>query len=116
MLDKSVTEQSKSTRREEQVKRRDYHLTNWRASGQGMSEYCRGHDISTSTLSGWDRKSKTSKSVVKAKKSNFKQVHLTNPVSDTHPELMVNIRGNMKLYFKTISNVSLISSLLKELG
>lgn len=116
VLDKSVTEKSNSTIREEQIKRRDYHLANWQTSGQGMSEYCRNNGVSTSTLSTWNRKSKISKPVVKTKKSNFKQVQLTNPVFDSHPELMVNVRGNMKLYFKTISNVSLISSLLKELG
>jgi transposase-like protein len=106
----------KKTKRHFSPEEKQNHVINLNKSGLRLSDYCRSNNLSTSTLSTWRRKHKIPKSIEKPSSPAFKQVHLTNPVSDTHPELMVNVRGNMKLYFKTISNVPLISSLLKELG
>ena len=86
------------------------HVKNWQSSGQTLSEYCRANKLGISTLSTWVSKLKNAT-------ANFKEVEISkeSPIGAPQPALLVNVRGYLKLYFKDITDIKLIASLLREL-
>ena len=86
------------------------HIVALQASNQGLSNYCRQHNLSTSTMSTW---------MTKFKKDNhfFKQVNVIPEMQkvDNRPLLTVIVRGTLKLSFNDLSDIEAISKLLRDL-
>ena len=86
------------------------HIMALQASNQGLSNYCRQHNLSTSTMSTW---------MTKFKKDNhfFKQASVVPEIQrmDNKPILTVIIRGILKLSFNDLSDIETISKLLRDL-
>ena len=102
----------KSESNQEQVKQKDkdYHIKSWQASGQRPSIYCRENNLAPSTFRTWLEQSAI-------KKPAFKKVPIKSLPKrlDEPPVLLVKIGDNLKLYFNTLTDISSIMKLLKEL-
>lgn len=102
----------KSESNQEQVKKKgkDYHIKSWQASGERPSTYCRENNLAPSTFRTWLKQSAIKKPV-------FKKIPI-KPLPkrlDEPPVLLVKIGDNLKLYFNTLTDISSIMKLLKEL-
>ena len=86
------------------------HIMALQSSKQGLSNYCRQHNLSTSTMSTW---------MTKYKKDNhfFKQANVISEKQkiDNRPILTVIVRGTLKLSFSDLSDIETIAKLLRDL-
>ena len=89
---------------------RQQHLADWKNSGLVMSEYCKNHDVSISSLSVWNKA--CSRPTTKELKPIATKSH-TKPLNKQRPIEVVTLRG-IKIRLSDIDQLPIILNIINE--
>jgi len=90
---------------------RQAYLDDWKKSGLTMREFCRQHDLSLSSFSGWAKQSKTPERVFKSLATSSSVTH--------HVEIGVieiTFKNSVKIRFLTSPSLAIVLQVATELA